>query len=50
MRTIPAGPEGAAMAPALKTLSARITLAVGVLLALVKLTGWLVTGSMALMA
>src|SRR5271167_717637 len=50
MRTIPEGYEAAAKAPALKTLSARVTLAVGVLLALAKLTGWLVTGSMALMA
>ena len=50
MRTIGRVPEAAAKAPALKTLSARITLAAAVLLALAKLAGWLATGSMALMA
>jgi len=48
MRAIPEGP--AAEAPALKNLSVRVTLSVAVLLTLAKLTGWLVTGSMALMA
>ena len=50
MRTIPHGPDAAAEAPALKNLSVRVTLVVAVLLTLAKLMGWLVTGSMALMA
>ena len=50
MRPIPDHPEGAAEASALKNVSARITLVVAVLLVLVKLAGWLVTGSIALLA
>ncbi len=50
MRTIPDGPEEAAEATGLKTHAARVTLAVAVLLVVIKLAGWLVTGSMALMA
>ena len=50
MKAIPYDPEDAAQAPALKNLSARITLAVAVVLVVVKLAGWLITGSMALLA
>jgi ferrous-iron efflux pump FieF len=49
IRPIPDDPDAAAAAPGLKTLSVRITLAVAVLLVLVKITGWLVTGSMVLL-
>ncbi len=50
MRAIPDHPEDAAEASVLKNLSARITLVLAVLLVVVKLAGWLVTGSMALLA
>src|SRR5271157_4302156 len=50
MKAIPYDPEDGAQAPALKNLSARITLAVAVVLVVVKLAGWLITGSMALLA
>ena len=50
MRAIPFDPEDAANASSLKNLSARATLAVAVLLVIVKVTGWLVTGSIALLA
>src|SRR5271165_5460217 len=50
MKAIPYDPEDGAKAPALKNLSARITLAVAVVLVVVKLAGWLITGSMALLA
>ena len=50
MRAIPTEPIDAAEAPALKNLSARVTLVVAILLVIVKLAGWLATGSMALLA
>ncbi len=50
MRAIPDDPEDAAEASTLKTLSARVTLAVAVLLVVVKVAGWLATGSIALLA
>jgi ferrous-iron efflux pump FieF len=50
MRAIPDHPEDAAEASHLKNLSARLTLVVAVLLVVVKLAGWLITGSMALLA
>ena len=50
MRPILHGPEGASNASALKTLSVRITLVVSALLVVVKVAGWLVTGSIALLA
>jgi ferrous-iron efflux pump FieF len=50
MRPIPQHPEDAAEASSLKNWSARITLIIAVLLVIVKLAGWLITGSMALLA
>jgi ferrous-iron efflux pump FieF len=50
MRAIPRDPENAAEASALKNVSARATLVVSMLLVVVKLAGWLVTGSIALLA
>jgi ferrous-iron efflux pump FieF len=50
MRAIPEHPEDAAEASWLKNWSARITLIIAVLLVIVKLAGWLITGSMALLA
>jgi ferrous-iron efflux pump FieF len=50
MRAIPDHPENVAEASALKDLSARITLIVAALVVVVKLAGWLVTGSIALLA
>ena len=50
MRTIPDDPKGAERAPAIKTGATRVTLIVAVLLAIAKLAGWVVTGSMALFA
>lgn len=50
MRAIPEHPEDAAEASSLKNWSARITLFVAVLLVVAKLAGWLITGSMALLA
>ena len=50
MRAIPDDPEDAAEASTLKNISARVTLVVAALLVVVKLAGWLITGSMALLA
>ena len=50
MRTIPDDPNSAERASAIKTASTRVTLIVAVLLAIAKLAGWVVTGSMALFA
>ncbi len=50
MRPIPHRPDDAAEVAALKNVSARVTLVVAVVLVVVKLAGWLVTGSMALLA
>jgi ferrous-iron efflux pump FieF len=50
MRTIPDNPTGAEQASVIKTASTGVTLIVAVLLAIAKLAGWLVTGSMALLA
>jgi ferrous-iron efflux pump FieF len=50
MRPIPKYPEEAAEASSLKNWSARVTLIIAVLLVIVKLAGWLITGSMALLA
>ena len=50
MRAIPVDPEDAAEASALKNLSARVTLAVAVMLVVIKVAGWLITGSIALLA
>ena len=50
MRAIPDDHDDATEASALKNASARITLVVAALLVVVKLAGWLVTGSMALLA
>ncbi len=50
MRALPHDPEDAADASSLKNLSTRVTLAVAVLLVMVKVAGWLVTGSIALLA
>lgn len=50
MRAIPYELDDAAEASALKNVSARVTLVVAVVLVVVKLAGWLVTGSMALLA
>jgi cation diffusion facilitator family transporter len=50
MRTIPENPTGAEQASVIKTASTGVTLIVAVLLAIAKLAGWLVTGSMALLA
>ncbi len=49
-RTIPDGPEDVRQASSIKSVSTRATLFVAVLLVIVKLGGWLVTGSMALLA
>ena len=50
MRTIPDAPEAIAAAPGLKRMSIYVTLAVATLLALAKFAGWILTGSMALLA
>jgi ferrous-iron efflux pump FieF len=50
MRTIPDRPEDAATAATLKNRSAAITLGVAIVLLVVKLGAWLLTGSMALLA
>ena len=50
MRTNPDSPSETARASAIKNASARVTLAVAVILVAAKLAAWLVTGSMALMA
>jgi ferrous-iron efflux pump FieF len=50
MRAVPFDLEDAANASSLKKLSARVTLALAMLLVVVKVTGWLVTGSIALLA
>ena len=50
MRAIPHDPEDAAEASTLKNISARVTLVVAVLLVVVKLAAWLITGSIALLA
>ena len=50
MRAIPHDRQEAAEASSLKSVSARITLVAAVLLVVVKLAGWLATGSMALLA
>ena len=50
MRTIPDDPEAIAAAPGLKRLSISVTLIVATLLALAKFAGWILTGSMALLA
>ena len=50
MRTIPDDPKGAERASAIKTAATRVTLVVAILLAIAKLTGWLVTGSIVLFA
>jgi cation diffusion facilitator family transporter len=47
---MPDDPKDAAAATALNNLSTRVTLVVSVLLVLAKLAGWLVTGSMVLLA
>lgn len=50
MRIVPNTPEETSRARALNVLSTRVTLTVAVLLLAVKLAGWLITGSMALLA
>jgi ferrous-iron efflux pump FieF len=50
MTPFPPGPDGASDASALKNLSVRITLAVSAVLVGVKVAGWLITGSIALLA
>ena len=50
MRTNPGGEGDAARASAIKNGSARVTLAVAIILVAAKLAAWLMTGSMALMA
>lgn len=50
MTPLPPGPDGATDASALKILSVRVTLAVSALLVGVKVAGWVVTGSIALLA
>jgi len=50
MRSAPNTPDETVRARALNTLSTRVTLAIAVLLLAVKLAGWLITGSMALLA
>jgi len=50
MKRIPVGPKDTARARALNVLSTRVTLAVAILLLAVKLAGWLITGSMSLLA
>ena len=50
MRTIPEGPEAIAAATALKRWSISVTLTVATVLALAKFAGWILTGSMALLA
>lgn len=49
-RTIPDDLYGAERAAAIKTVSTRVTLVTAIFLAAAKLLGWLVTGSMALLA
>ncbi len=49
MRALPV-PEHATRAPALKTLSANVTLAVALVLVVAKIVGWVMTGSIALLA
>ena len=50
MRTIPDDPESAERASAIKTRVTRVTLIVAALLVIAKLAGWLVTGSIVLLA
>ncbi|MBV8443889.1 MAG: cation transporter, partial [Hyphomicrobiales bacterium] len=50
MRTIPDDPANPERASAIKTASTRVTLIVAIVLAIAKLAGWVVTGSMALLA
>jgi cation diffusion facilitator family transporter len=50
MRRIPDGPKDTASARTLNVLSTRVTLAAAILLLAMKLAGWLITGSMALLA
>ena len=50
MRRIPDGPKDTASARTLSALSTRVTLAAAILLLAMKLAGWLITGSMALLA
>jgi ferrous-iron efflux pump FieF len=50
MSTISNDSDDGVYAPGLRNLSARVTLSVAVLLAIMKLAGWLATGSMALLA
>jgi len=50
MPAIPDDPEAIAAAPGLKRFSVYVTLTVATLLALAKFGGWLITGSMALLA
>jgi cation diffusion facilitator family transporter len=47
---IPDEPQGADQASAIKTVSTRVTLVVAALLVIAKLAGWVLTGSMALLA
>ena len=49
-RTIPEDPQDVRRASAIKTVATQATLTVAALLVIVKLAGWLVTGSMALLA
>jgi ferrous-iron efflux pump FieF len=50
MRTIPDDPERAQRASVIKSVSTRVTLIVAVLLSIGKLAGWLLTGSIVLLA
>jgi ferrous-iron efflux pump FieF len=50
MRPIPDSPKEAEQASSIKTVSTRVTLVVAAVLVVAKLAGWLVTGSMALLA
>ncbi len=50
MRTIPQGPSAATTVSAIKNASTKVTLIVAVLLVAAKVSAWLITGSMALLA
>jgi ferrous-iron efflux pump FieF len=50
MRTIPDDPEQARRASVIKSVSTRVTLIVAILLSIGKLAGWLLTGSIVLLA
>ena len=50
MRTIPQGPSAATTVSAIKNASTKVTLIVAVLLVVAKVSAWLITGSMALLA